>query len=116
MYQDGAEGQRPLYLVQRAADECGLIQAPEASRQLCIQQIEALTACGKGLTPPEEDMFDLEPDDTAANARAVQEARPALHEVREAIVSCVRDTLYTWPADVEIGDVRAIMDPDSTVH
>ncbi len=80
-------------------------QAPEAARQLCIQQIEALTACGKGLTPPEEDMFDLEPDATAASARAVQDARPAVQDLRDTIIGYIKDTVQTWPADVEIGDV-----------
>jgi hypothetical protein len=38
-----------------------------------MHQLQALTACADGLTPAEEDMFDLDPDATASTARSLEE-------------------------------------------
>jgi hypothetical protein len=84
-----------------------LLQAREAARTICVQQIQALTACGRGLTPPEEDMFDLDPDATVAVAKEVEETRhtPALQVLRDRMIALIRGVMETWPVDAEIGDV-----------
>jgi hypothetical protein len=53
-------------------------------------------------------MFDLDPDATAALAKAVEETRhiPALQALRDRMIGLIRGVMETWPTDAEVGDVR----------
>jgi hypothetical protein len=52
-------------------------------------------------------MFDLDPDATMANGRAVEETRqvPDLQQLRERILAAIKGVMETWPSDAEVGDV-----------
>lgn len=79
-------------------------KAPEAARQICMQQLQALTACVTGLTPSEEDMFDPEPEDTAQAAAAIEAVRqdPRLVELRDAILTHSTAAMEIWSSDSEM--------------
>lgn len=90
-------------------------KAPEAARMICMQQLQALTACAIGLTPSEEDMFDPEPEDTAKHAAAISAARddPRLQRLRENMLQSVSAVMEIWSADTEMattlsGFVKAV--------
>lgn len=72
-----------------------------------MHQLQALTACANGLTPAEEDMFDLDPDATASSARSLEVTRndPRLQQVRNRILHGVSRVMDTWSHDTEMATV-----------
>ncbi|KAJ9108122.1 hypothetical protein QFC19_002589 [Naganishia cerealis] len=82
-------------------------QAPEAARAIAMHQLQALTACANGLTPAEEDMFDLDPDATAGTARNLEEVRldTGLQHIRNRILQCVSRVMDIWHQDTEMSIV-----------
>jgi hypothetical protein len=87
------------------------LQAPDAAKTIAMQQLETLTACANGLTPSDEDMFDLEPEETASTSRALETCRQdeRLVKLREGILQTVSKVIEIWGADVEVASVS----PDS---
>lgn len=75
-----------------------------------MQQLETLTACANGLTPSDEDMFDLEPEETASTSRALEMCRQdsRLVRLREGILQTVSKVIEIWGADVEVASVSVI--------
>ncbi|KAJ9120790.1 hypothetical protein QFC22_002724 [Naganishia vaughanmartiniae] len=90
-----------------AADAVNPIMAPDAARAIAMHQLQALTACANGLTPAEEDMFDLDPDATAGTARTLEEVRldSGLQHVRSRILQCVSRVMDIWSQDTEMAIV-----------
>jgi hypothetical protein len=72
-----------------------------------MHQLQALTACANGLTPAEEDMFDLDPDATASTARNLEATRndPRLQQIRDRILQAVSRVMNTWSQDTEMATV-----------
>jgi hypothetical protein len=87
------------------------IQAPEAARTIAMQQMETLTACANGLTPSEEDMFDLDPEDTVSTSLALELSRQHadVAKLRGGILQAVSRVIEIWGADVEVASVSAIL-------
>lgn len=81
-------------------------KAPEAARTICMQQLQALTACAIGLTPSDEDMFDPEPEDTAKMAAAIETARsdPRLQRLRDSVLQSVSAAMEIWSSDTEMAN------------
>jgi hypothetical protein len=75
-----------------------------------MQQLETLTACANGLTPSDEDMFDLEPEETALTSRALETCRQdeRLVRLREGILQTVSKVIEIWGADVEVASVSVV--------
>jgi hypothetical protein len=84
-----------------------ILQAPEAARTIAIQQMETLTACANGLTPSDEDMFDLDPEETATTSRSLETSRhdPEMAKLREGILQAVSRVIEIWGNDIEIASV-----------
>lgn len=72
-----------------------------------MHQLQALTACANGLTPAEEDMFDLDPDATADTARNLEVTRSdtRLHQTRDRILRAASRVMETWSQDTEMATV-----------
>jgi hypothetical protein len=76
-----------------------------------MHQLQALTACANGLTPAEEDMFDLDPDATADTARTLEATRgdSRLQQIRERILQAVSRVMETWSQDAEMATVGIML-------
>lgn len=72
-----------------------------------MHQLQALTACANGLTPAEEDMFDLDPDATASAARSLEITRhdSRLQQMRDRILHSVSKVMDIWSQDAEMATV-----------
>jgi hypothetical protein len=72
-----------------------------------MHQLQALTASANGLTPAEEDMFDLDPDATADTARNLETIRndSRLQQLRDRILRAVSRVMETWSQDTEMATV-----------
>jgi len=69
--------------------------------------METLTACANGLTPSDEDMFDLDPEETATTSRSLEASRhePEMAKLREGILKAVSRVIEIWGNDIEIASV-----------
>ncbi len=72
-----------------------------------MKQLEALTACADGLTPSDEDMFDLEPEKSAGTVAAMETVRqdPRMMALRERMISALSRAIGIWSMDSEMGSV-----------
>lgn len=72
-----------------------------------MKQIEALTAAADGLTPSDEDMFDLDPDESAGTAAAMESARRSddMATLRIGILNAITKATEIWSADAEMAGV-----------
>ena len=69
----------------------------------------ALTACFKGLSPNDDDMFDLESEDTQEEKDMVVQAvrtDPSLVTLRQHVESTIQKIVGYWNGDSEVADVR----------
>jgi hypothetical protein len=70
--------------------------------------MNALAACFKGLSPSDDDMFDLDDgDETTDKAAAVAAARsdPTMLSLRGRIESAITAVVQVWSGDAEVADV-----------
>jgi hypothetical protein len=72
-----------------------------------MQQLETLTACANGLTPSDEDMFDLEPEETATTSLLLEQSRQNgdLVKLRTELLEAVTKILEIWGGDIEVASV-----------
>ena len=74
-----------------------------------ITSMSALTACFRGLSPSDDDMFDLETEDTSAErdkaVLAVREEQTVV-SLRHKIESTVQAVVRAWNGDSDVADVR----------
>ncbi|KAJ9116745.1 hypothetical protein QFC20_000680 [Naganishia adeliensis] len=92
--------------------------APDAARAISMHQLQALTACANGLTPAEEDMFDLDPDATASTARSLEATRndPRLQQIRNRILHAVSRVMDTWSQDTEMATTLISLPPSPLLY
>lgn len=77
----------------------------DAAPQL-VQAMNALTACFKGLSPSDDDMFDsLDGDDeTKAAAMTVARADPGMIALRQRTEQAISGVVQVWNGDGEVAD------------
>lgn len=81
---------------------------PEDARNLCIQQLHALTGCARGLTSTSEPLFLIEESEKGQiELDRINAAREDLRMVklRADIVSGLEGAMHLWSMDVETADV-----------
>ena len=71
-----------------------------------IQNLSALTACFKGMSPNDDDIFDLD-EAPEENTEAIETAREddGLVHLRAGLEQAIAKTVEGWNGDGEIGDV-----------
>lgn len=69
--------------------------------------MNSLAASFKGLSPSDDDMFDLAEDDEATKERAILQTRndPRLVDLRRRIEEAIRASVSVWDGDSEVADV-----------
>ncbi|KZV82789.1 ARM repeat-containing protein [Exidia glandulosa HHB12029] len=80
---------------------------PDEARLLCLNELQALTGCAKGLTSQNETFFDADEDDeVTANNERMERARahPDIVKLREAITLALSRTVDIWSTDATIAD------------
>ena len=73
-----------------------------------VKSMSALTACFRGLSPNDDDMFDLESDDTSEERdKAVAAVRddPVLVSLRHRIESAIQSVVQVWNGDSDVAEV-----------
>lgn len=68
--------------------------------------MNALTACFKGLSPSEDDMFETSADDEAAKNAAIARARadPGMTALRQQTEQAISAVVQVWNGDSEVAD------------
>lgn len=67
---------------------------------LLVQNMNALVACFKGLSPSEDDIFEEN-----TNAEDVALARPLVQNLRQRIEQSITNVVAVWNGDGEVADV-----------
>ncbi|KAL8292471.1 hypothetical protein RQP46_001083 [Phenoliferia psychrophenolica] len=87
-------------------------QLPVEARDMCLQQLGWITACAKGLSDPEDELFDL---DTSLDESGLQrdasanvQSDPRVAEMRTRLAHAIQGIARVWASDVEI--VQALSD------
>jgi hypothetical protein len=77
----------------------------EAAQPALVQGMNGLAACFKGLSPSDDDIFDLE--EKAGDEEAVAAAREDLRMVslRRRIEQAITSVVQVWNGDGEVADV-----------
>ncbi|KAK4704197.1 importin-13, partial [Phenoliferia sp. Uapishka_3] len=87
------------------------LQLPTEARDLCLQQLGWITACAKGLSDPDDDLFDLDTsiDDSVAQreSSAVVQSDPRVAEMRTRLAHAVQGVARTWAGDIEVAQALA---------
>ena len=81
------------------------------SHDTLVNAIDALTACFKGLTPSEEDIFDVpDEDEQAKRDAATMQARSdgRIIDLRSALEMCMQGLVHVFQGDGEVADVSWI--------
>lgn len=81
---------------------------PESAHPALVQAMNSLAASFKGLSPSDDDMFDLSDDDDGDKDLAVAQARedPRLVNLRQSIEQAIGGVVNVWDGDSEVADVR----------
>ncbi|KAF8591613.1 ARM repeat-containing protein [Ramaria rubella] len=82
-------------------------QLPQDARDLCIQQLHALTGCARGLTSAAEPLFVLEESDSGQQElERMNLARndPRMAKLRADIVTGLEQVMQLWSTDAETAD------------
>jgi hypothetical protein len=73
---------------------------------MLVQSMNALTACFRGLSPSDDDMFDsLDGDDEAKNAAvAIARQDPGMVALRQRTEQAISGVVQVWSGDSEVAD------------
>lgn len=83
---------------------------PVNSQPALVQSLNALTACFKGLSPSDDEMWDLTEDeeDVARRNEGIRVARehdPRIRDLRANIETSLSSLVSVWNGDGEVADV-----------
>jgi hypothetical protein len=82
---------------------------PVEYQHALVQSLNALTACFRGLSPPDDEMWDLTEDeeDVSARTQATELARQdgRIQELRGNIELALSNLVVVWNGDSEVADV-----------
>ena len=77
---------------------------------MCLQQLGWITACAKGLSDPDDDLFDL---DTSVDESVLQRESsvniqndPRVAEMRVRLAHAIQGIARAWSSDIEVAQVR----------
>ena len=87
------------------------VQLPEDARQLAIQQLQALTGIGKGLTRASDSPLAI--DDSAEALEEMERLNRAREDARMAglrtlLMQAITSIVELWSTDASIGDVGVL--------
>ncbi|KAL7420320.1 hypothetical protein Q5752_005289 [Cryptotrichosporon argae] len=89
------------------------------ARPLLVQSMNALTACFKGLSPSEDDIFDALDDDEVSGSKnmAISAARAdaGMTQLRARTEQAVADVVQVWDGDAEVADAISSLLKQSTL-
>ena len=97
-------------IVNRLSQAISSAQAdPQTAQPVLVQSLNCLTACFKGLSPSDDEMWDLNEDEEAVEGRKRQteEVRgdARIMELRGGIESALGSLVSVWNGDSEVADV-----------
>lgn len=79
---------------------------PEGAVPVLVQAMNSLTACFKGLSPSDDDMFEPEEDDAAKNAAiAIARGDAGMVALRQQTEQAISGVLGVWNGDGQVADV-----------
>lgn len=86
---------------------------PANTQPALVQSLNALTACFKGLSPSDDEMWDLTEDeeDVARRNEGIRQARehnPRVRELRASIETALSILVGVWNGDGEVADVSLL--------
>lgn len=75
--------------------------------------MEALTACFKGLSPSDDDMFenDEEGDESRLTAVKIARSDARMMQLRQQCEQAITGVIQVWKGDSEIGEASRINEP-----
>jgi hypothetical protein len=83
---------------------------PQTSQPILVQSLNCLTACFKGLSPSDDEMWDLNEDEEVVERRKrdteVVRGDVRIMELRGGIESALSSLVSVWNGDNEVADVR----------
>lgn len=87
------------------------VQLPEDARHLAIQQLQALTGIGKGLTRASDSPLAIDDSEEALEEaerlnRAREDAR--MTALRNLLMQAITSTVELWSTDASVGDVGVL--------
>lgn len=86
---------------------------PAEAQPILVQTMNALTASFKGLSPSDEDIFDLvdetEGIDKDEAVKAIRDALP-MQQMRGSIEQAIAGVVQVWNGDAEVADVSLTAD------
>lgn len=79
---------------------------PAEAANALVPAMNALTACFKGLSPSDDDMFDLSEDDETERNQgiAIARAQPVMIDLRQRTESAIQGVVQVWNGDSEVAD------------
>lgn len=88
-----------------------VVQLPEDARHLAIQQLQALTGIGKGLTRASDSPLAIDDsaealEETEKLNRAREDAR--MVSLRNLLMQAITSTVELWSTDASVGDVGVL--------
>jgi len=83
---------------------------PVDARNLCIQEIQALTGAARGLTSSSEPLFAFSDDGEKEQMKIVETARqdPRMMKLRQDALLALTQAMHFWSTDLEFADVSAV--------
>lgn len=94
-------------IVDRLGDAVRIAQSnPAEAANALVPAMNALTACFKGLSPSDDDMFDLTESDESARNESITVARsqPVMVDLRQRTESAIQGVVGVWTGDSEVAD------------
>lgn len=96
-------------IVDRLSQAVTAVQADPSAQPILVQTISALTASFKGLSPSDDDIFDLSDEGPSSEEKeeAIRAARqdPRLSALRAKIEDAVKGVVSVWNGDGEVAEV-----------
>ncbi|KIJ41891.1 hypothetical protein M422DRAFT_68108 [Sphaerobolus stellatus SS14] len=81
-------------------------QLPEDARNLCLQELQALTGCARGLTSSSDPLLSFSEDAEEVQMRIMEQARqdPRVVKLRDDMFVALSQAMQLWSTDMELAD------------
>lgn len=96
-------------IVLRLSQAVAAVRNDPSAQEILVQTLSALTASFRGLSPSDDDIFDLSEDGPSSEEKtaAINLARedPRMVNLRSRIEEAVKGVVEVWNGDGEVADV-----------
>lgn len=93
----------------RLSQAVSIVRSDPSAQPVLVQTLAALTASFRGLSPSDDDIFDLSDDGPTSEEKsaAIELARsdPRMVSLRSRIEEAVKGVVEVWDGDGEVADV-----------